>query len=55
MNFDPVKKTAGLGRINFLNTRCKWDTLPETNIASEMDGWKTIVSFWEGLFSGANC
>ena len=20
-----------------------------------MDGWNTIVSFWDGLFSGANC
>ena len=21
----------------------------------EMDGWNTIVSFWDGEFSGANC
>ncbi len=21
----------------------------------KMDGWKTIVSFWDGLFSGAKC
>ena len=21
----------------------------------KMDGWNTIVSSWEGLFSGANC
>ena len=29
-------------------------TLPETNSSHlKMDGWKTIVSFWEGLFSGA--
>ena len=39
---------------------CKWRfkkniTLPETNIAPQMDGWHTIVSFWDGLFSGANC
>ena len=27
-------------------------TLPETNIAPEMDGWKTIVSFRDGPFSG---
>ena len=32
-------------------------TLPETNgLHLNMDGWKTIVSFWgPGLFSGANC
>ena len=29
-------------------------TLPETNISPlKMDGWNTIVSFWDGLFSGA--
>ena len=29
-------------------------TLPETNSSYlKMDGWKTIVSFWETLFSGA--
>ena len=29
-------------------------TLPETNISHlKMDGWKSIVSFWDGLFSGA--
>ena len=28
-------------------------TLPETNsLHLKMDGWNTIVSFWEGLFSG---
>ena len=21
----------------------------------KMDGWNTLVSFWDGLFSGANC
>ena len=21
----------------------------------KMDGWNTIVSFWDGLFLGANC
>ena len=21
----------------------------------KMDGWKTILSFWDGIFSGANC
>ena len=33
-------------------------TLPETNIfAQKKNGWNwnTIVSFWDGLFSGANC
>ena len=31
-------------------------TLPETNSSHlKMDGWNTIVSFWEGLFSGASC
>ena len=29
-------------------------TLPETNSSPlKMDGWNTIVSFWDGLFSGA--
>ena len=29
-------------------------TLPETNSSHlKMDGWKTILSFWDGLFSGA--
>ena len=28
-------------------------TLPETNsLLLKMDGWNTIVSFWDGLFSG---
>ena len=31
-------------------------TLPETNSSHlKMDGWNTIVSFWDGLFSGASC
>ena len=31
-------------------------TLPETNeLHLKMDGWNMIVSFWEALFSGANC
>ena len=30
------------------------DTLPETNSSPlKMDGWNTILSYWEGLFSGA--
>ena len=30
------------------------DTLPETNSSPlKIDGWKTIVSFWDGPFSGA--
>ena len=29
-------------------------TLPETNSSHlKMDGWNTILSFWDGLFSGA--
>ena len=28
-------------------------TLPKTNMAPEMDGWKMSGTFWEGLFSGA--
>ena len=29
-------------------------TLPETNSSHlQIDGWKTILSFWDGLFSGA--
>ena len=32
------------------------DTFPETNSSPlRIVGWKTILSFWEGLFSGANC
>ena len=31
-------------------------TLPETNSSHlKMDGWNTILSFWDGLFSGATC
>ena len=31
-------------------------TLPETNGSLlKMDGWNTILSYWGGLFSGANC
>ena len=31
-----------------------WSTLPETNSSPlKMDGWKTILSFWKTLFSGA--
>ena len=30
-------------------------TLPETNSSPlKIDGWKTILSFWGGLFSGVN-
>ncbi len=33
---------------------CIQDTLPETNSSHlKFDGWKTILSFWDGLFSGA--
>ena len=33
----------------------KTHTLPETNVFSplKIHGWNTIVSFWDGLFSGA--
>ncbi len=31
-----------------------WDLWDETNSSHlKMDGWKTILSFWDGLFSGA--
>ena len=31
-------------------------TLQETSSSHlKIDGWKTILSFWKGLFSGANC
>ena len=31
-------------------------TLPATNsLHLKIDGWNTILSFWDGLFSGANC
>ncbi len=26
-----------------------------TVCSSKMDGWKTILAFWDGLFSGASC
>ncbi len=39
-----------------LDKNCLPITLPETNSSHlKMDGWNTIVSFWNGLFSGANC
>ena len=29
-------------------------TLPETkSLPLKIDGWKTLLSFWDGLFSGA--
>ena len=35
---------------------CSIFTLPDTNSSHlKMDGWNTIVSFWDGLSSGANC
>ena len=30
-------------------------TLPETNIAAENPWLEDEISFWDGLFSGANC
>jgi len=27
--------------------------LPSLNIGIKINGWNTIVSFWDGLFSGA--
>ena len=39
-----------LGSVKFSNII----TLPETNSSHlKMDGWNTIVSFWDCLFSGA--
>ena len=35
----------------FTRMLCVMGTLPEPNIALKMDGWNTIVSFWDGLFS----
>ena len=35
---------------------CGRITLPKFNSSPlKMDGWKTILSYWEGNFSGANC
>ena len=38
------------------NKTPKWRTHPETN-SSHLKNWMVgiLVSFWEGLFSGANC
>ena len=42
------------GRYNL--TRWDDDTPPKFNSSPlKNDGWKTILSFWEGKFSGANC
>ena len=45
-------------RLEILGHFLQWyfhkNTLPETNSWHlKMDGWNTIVSFWDGLFSGA--
>ena len=35
---------------------CGTVELPATNSSRlKMDGWNTLVSFWDGLFSGVNC
>ena len=31
------------------------DTLPKTKRSPLKSGWETSLSFWEGMFSGANC
>ncbi len=34
----------------------KPDSVPETNSSPlKMDGWNTILSYWDGPFSGAIC
>ncbi len=46
---------------NGVDTRqswCFWSDLCtplKSNMAPENGGWKTILSYWEGNFSGANC
>ncbi len=36
------------------SVKYRWCTLPDTNgLPLKMDGWNTILSVWDGLFSGA--
>ncbi len=40
-------------------SKVSWNCLPSLKLTAslhlKMDGWNTIVSFWDGLYSGANC
>ena len=44
-----------VGHFRFLSSRRTY-TLPETkpaNLHLKMEGWKTILSFWDGFLAGA--
>ena len=45
----PVADANNVGSYNPLTTTPKFNSSPPEN-----DGWKTILSFWDGKFSGAN-
>ena len=52
----PLGKLHSAHGIQSQHLHSKPTTLPETNSSPlKIDGWNTIVSFWNGLFSGANC
>ncbi len=49
--YEVLAPSQVVGRISSINS----STLPETNsLHLKMDAWNTIVSFWDGLFSGAS-
>ena len=46
-------KSSAINSIVREISHCYLTTLPETNSSHlKLDGWKTILSFWEGNFSG---
>ena len=54
----PVKQAFELGVLAFdfeVSTASEMITVPETNIACEHERLVDEISFWDGLFSGANC
>ena len=58
----PETNRDSLGFLGFLRVSLviygmkPWDLWDETNKSPlKMDGWNTILSFWDDLFSGASC
>ena len=59
-SFQTLRHQGPCGRTESCNSctteRLDVFTLPETNSSPlKMDGWNTIVSYWDGLCLGANC
>ena len=51
---EPLITVISWGFFDIQKFHHKKNTLPETNgLHLKMDGWNTMVSYWDGLFSGA--